>query len=307
MQNKIRLDQLVFELGYFDSKEKARSAIMQGCIKIAGKLIDKAGHQINSEKFYTELDANPSYIEVDDKLQKYVSRGAFKLEAAFKTFDLDFHEAIVLDVGASTGGFTDFTLQHGAKKVLALDVGKGQLHYKLQHDSRVLNLEGINFRNFSLGDLIRVLDGVSLEEKTKDDKEHFIAAESNHSHRLDFIVSDLSFISLTKVADRILEIAKHFNPRIILLLKPQFEASKEIADKFRGIITDEKIRDKIIKDLLEKLSKSGLQLKQMIESPIKGTKGNVEYLAEFGVGILYTKAFQNSDSVISPLPEPSET
>lgn len=283
MQNKIRLDQLVFELGYFDSKEKARSAIMQGCIKIAGKLIDKAGHQINSEKFYTELDANPSYIEVDDKLQKYVSRGAFKLEAAFKTFDLDFHEAIILDVGASTGGFTDFTLQHGAKKVLALDVGKGQLHYKLQHDSRVVNLEGINFRNFSLEDLITVLNSVSPEEKTKDDKEHFITAESNYSHRLDFIVSDLSFISLTKVADRFLEIAKHFNPRIILLLKPQFEASKEIADKFRGIITDEKIRDEIIQDLLEKLSKSGLQLKQMIESPIKGTKGNVEYLAEFGV------------------------
>jgi len=286
LQNKIRLDQLIFELGYFDSKEKARSAIMQGCIKIAGKLIDKAGHQINSEKFYTELDANHSYIEVDDKLQKYVSRGAFKLEAAFKTFDLDFHEAIVLDVGASTGGFTDFTLQHGAKKVLALDVGKGQLHYKLQHDSRVVNLEGINFRNFSLEDLIRVLDGVSLEEKIKDDKEHFIIAELNHSYRLDFIVSDLSFISLTKVSDRILEIAKHFNPRIILLLKPQFEASKEIADKFRGIITDEKIRDEIIKDLLEKLSESGLQLKQMVESPIKGTKGNVEYLAEFRVAEL---------------------
>ena len=284
MQNKIRLDQLIFELGYFDSKEKARSAIMQGCIKIAGKLIDKAGHQINSEKFYTELDTNPSYIEVDDKLQKYVSRGAFKLEAAFKTFNLDFQEAIVLDVGASTGGFTDFTLQHGAKKVLALDVGKGQLHYKLQHDSRVVNLEGLNFRNFSLEDLIKVLNSVSLEEKTKDDKKTFIITESNHSHRLDFIVSDLSFISLTKVTDRILEIAKHFNPRIILLLKPQFEASKEIADKFRGIITDEKIRNEIIKDLLEKLSRSGLLLKKIIESPIKGTKGNVEYLAEFGVG-----------------------
>lgn len=279
MQNKIRLDQLIFELGYFDSKEKARSAIMQGCIKIAGKLIDKAGHQINSEKFYTELDTNPSYIEVDDKLQKYVSRGAFKLEAAFKTFNLDFQEAIVLDVGASTGGFTDFTLQHGAKKVLALDVGKGQLHYKLQHDSRVVNLEGINFRNFSLEDLITVLDGVSLEDDKNAENKTI-----DQSRKLDFIVSDLSFISLTKVADRILEIAKHFNPRIILLLKPQFEASKEIADKFRGIITDEKIRNKIIKDLLEKLSRSGLQLKEIIESPIKGTKGNVEYLAEFGVG-----------------------
>lgn len=281
MQNKIRLDQLIFELGYFDSKEKARSAIMQGCIKIAGKLIDKAGHQINSEKFYTELDANPSYIEVDDKLQKYVSRGAFKLEAAFKTFDLDFHEAIVLDVGASTGGFTDFTLQHGAKKVLALDVGKGQLHYKLQHDSRVVNLEGINFRNFSLEDLIKVLESVSSEDDKNAENKTI-----DQSRKLDFIVSDLSFISLTKVADRILEIAKYFNPRIILLLKPQFEASKEIADKFRGIITDEKIRDEIIKDLLEKLSKSGLQLKERIESPIKGTKGNVEYLAEFELGEL---------------------
>jgi 23S rRNA (cytidine1920-2'-O)/16S rRNA (cytidine1409-2'-O)-methyltransferase len=293
LQNKIRLDQLIFELGYFDSKEKARSAIMQGCIKIAGKLIDKAGHQINSEKFYTELDANPSYIEVDDKLQKYVSRGAFKLEAAFKTFNLDFQEAIVLDVGASTGGFTDFTLQHGAKKVLALDVGKGQLHYKLQHDSRVVNLEGLNFRNFSLEDLIKVLNSVSLE----DDKN----AENKTIHRsqnLDFIVSDLSFISLTKVADRFLEIAKHFNPRIILLLKPQFEASKEIADKFRGIITDEKIRDEIIKDLLETLSKSGLQLKQMIESPIKGTKGNVEYLAEFGVGELCLRAIHKVTAYI---------
>jgi 23S rRNA (cytidine1920-2'-O)/16S rRNA (cytidine1409-2'-O)-methyltransferase len=285
LQNKIRLDQLIFELGYFDSKEKARSAIMQGCIKIAGKLIDKAGHQINSEKFYTELDANPSYIEVDDKLQKYVSRGAFKLEAAFKTFDLDFQEAIVLDVGASTGGFTDFTLQHGAKKVLALDVGKGQLHYKLQHDSRVVNLEGINFRNFNVEDLIRVLDSILLEDAMKAEDEKNAENKTIHrSQKLDFIVSDLSFISLTKVADRFLEIAKHFNPRIILLLKPQFEASKEIADKFKGIITDEKIRDEIIKDLLDKLSKSGLQLKEMIESPIKGTKGNVEYLAEFGVG-----------------------
>ncbi len=262
---------------------------MQGCIKIAGKLIDKAGHQINSEKFYTELDANPSYIEVDDKLQRYVSRGAFKLEAAFKTFNLDFHEAIVLDVGASTGGFTDFTLQHGAKKVLALDVGKGQLHYKLQHDSRVVNLEGINFRNFSLEDLITVLDGVSLEDDKNAENKTI-----DQSRKLDFIVSDLSFISLTKVADRILEIAKHFNPRIILLLKPQFEASKEIADKFRGIITDEKIRDEIIKDLLEKLSKPGLQLKQMIESPIKGTKGNVEYLAEFEVGEKYSEETESS-------------
>lgn len=276
MQNKIRLDQLIFELGYFDSKEKARSAIMQGCIKIAGKLIDKAGHQINREKFYAELDLNPAYIEVDDKLQKYVSRGAFKLEAAFKVFNLDFQEAVVLDIGASTGGFTDFALQHGARKVLALDVGKGQLHYKLQKDSRVLNLEGINFRNFSLEDLLTVLRANDLESAEGLQKA---------SPRLDYMVSDLSFISLTKVSERIMELAKYFNPvpRIVLLLKPQFEASKEIADKFKGIITDDKLRESIVEDLLEKLSVSGLELKQMIESPIKGTKGNVEYLAEFEI------------------------
>lgn len=274
MQNKIRLDQLIFELGYFDSKERARSAIMQGCIKIDGKLIDKAGYQINKEKFYAELELNPTHLEVDDKLQKYVSRGAFKLEAAFKVFNLDFQDAVVLDIGASTGGFTDFALQHGANKVLALDVGKGQLHYKLQNDPRVINLEAVNFRNFSVEDLLKVLGTVL---------------------KLDYMVSDLSFISLTKVAERILEIARYFSildpdtkavlksPRIILLLKPQFEASKEIADKFKGVITDDKLRESIINDLLERLSGAGLQLKQIIESPIKGTKGNVEYLAEFGI------------------------
>jgi len=273
LSNKIRLDQLIYELGYFDSKEKARSAIMQGCIKIAGKLIDKAGYQINSEKFYAELDLNPKYIEVDDKLQKYVSRGAFKLEAAFKAFNLDFNDTVVLDIGASTGGFTDFSLQHGAKKVLALDVGKGQLHYKLQKDNRVLNLEGLNFRNFSLEDLLASLVNIENTE----------TRALQHLPKLDFIVSDLSFISLTKVAERIVELAKHFKPapRIILLLKPQFEASKEIADKFKGVISDAALRDEIIDELIEKLSEQGLYLKEKIASPIKGTKGNQEYLAEF--------------------------
>jgi len=289
LQNKIRLDQLVFELGYFDSKEKARSAIMQGCIKIAGKLVDKAGYQINKEKFYTELEFNPAYIEVDDKLQKYVSRGAFKLEAAFKVFNLNFQDAVVLDIGASTGGFTDFALQHGARKVLALDVGKGQLHYKLQNDPRVINLEAVNFRNFSVEDLLKVL------EMESEDFQQDSSLNQGTVLKLDYMVSDLSFISLTKVAERILEIAGYFSvldsatkaiiksPRIILLLKPQFEASKEIADKFKGVITDDKLRQDIIDDLLQKLSESGLHLKQIIESPIKGTKGNVEYLAEFGL------------------------
>ena len=268
-----RLDKVLIDRKLVSSRVRAQQIIEESGVLVNGKLITKTGKSVPED----------AEIQLISEEIPWVSKGALKLLAAIEHWKISCRDKSFIDLGASTGGFTDFTLQHGAKKVLALDVGKGQLHYKLQHDSRVVNLEGINFRNFSLEDLIRVLDDVSLEKKTKDYKEHFMAAESNYSHRLDFIVSDLSFISLTKVADKILEIAKHFNPRIVLLLKPQFEASKEIADKFRGIITDEKIRDEIIKDLLEKLSMSGLQLKEMIESPIKGTKGNVEYLAEFGV------------------------
>ncbi|NQY81325.1 MAG: TlyA family RNA methyltransferase [Candidatus Caenarcaniphilales bacterium] len=266
MQEKVRLDQLILDLGYFDSREKARSAIMQGCIYIDGKKLDKAGHQINLKKFYEKLDENSEYLKVDDKLQRYVSRGAFKLEAAYKEFQLDFTDAVVFDIGASTGGFTDFSLQHGAKKALALDVGKAQLHYKLHRDDRVVNLEGLNFRNFTVEDLERVLEEQDLE-------------------RLDYMVSDLSFISLTKVADRMVELAKLFDPspRIVLLLKPQFEAEKSIIDKCKGIIRDDKVRDEIITQLIIDLENLSLKLKNKVECPVKGTKGNVEYLAEFEV------------------------
>lgn len=264
VQEKVRLDQLILDLGYFDSREKARSAIMQGCIYIDGNKLDKAGHQINLKKFYEKLDQNSEYLKVDDKLQRYVSRGAFKLEAAFKEFNLNFIDAVVFDIGASTGGFTDFSLQHGAKKALALDVGKAQLHYKLQQDKRVVNLEGINFRNFTVNDLERILQEQDLK-------------------RVDYLVSDLSFISLTKVAARIVELAKLFNPapRIVLLLKPQFEAEKAIIDKCKGIIRDDKLRDEIITQLLRDLEKLGLKLKNKVECPVKGTKGNIEYLVEF--------------------------
>ncbi|MCH2228004.1 MAG: TlyA family RNA methyltransferase [Candidatus Caenarcaniphilales bacterium] len=266
MQEKVRLDQLILDLGYFDSREKARSAIMQGCIYIHGKKIDKAGHQINLKKFYEKLDENSEYLKVDDKLQGYVSRGAFKLEAAYKEFQLDFTDTVVFDIGASTGGFTDFSLQHGARKALALDVGKAQLHFKLQQDDRVINLEGLNFRNFTIEDLERVLEEHNLKQ-------------------IDYIVSDLSFISLTKVAERIVELAKLFNPfpRIILLLKPQFEAEKRIIDKCKGIIRDDEVRDKIVSKLIINLEDLGLKLKTKVECPVKGTKGNVEYLAEFQV------------------------
>lgn len=264
MQEKVRLDQLILDLGYFDSREKARSAIMQGCIFIDGKKIDKAGHQINLKKFYEKLDENTAYLKVDDKLQRYVSRGAFKLEAAYKEFNLDFTDTVVFDIGASTGGFTDFSLQHGAKKVLALDVGKAQLHYKLQQDERVINLEGVNFRNFTIEDLQGVLNENELE-------------------KIDYMVSDLSFISLTKVAERIVELARLFNPfpRIVLLLKPQFEAEKNIIDKCKGIIRDDKVREEIVSKLIIDLEDLGLKLKNKVECLVKGTKGNVEFLAEF--------------------------
>ena len=262
----IRLDQLILDLGYFDSREKARSAIMQACIHIDKKKIDKPGHQIKLKKFYEAIEQNPKYLEVDDSMQRYVSRGAFKLEAAYKEFDLDFNEAVVFDIGSSTGGFTDFALQHGAKKVLALDVGKAQLHYKLQQDSRVINLEGVNIRNFTKLNLQEILTQEKLSS-------------------IDFIVSDLSFISLTKVAEKMIELSElaSDNLRIVLLLKPQFEADKKLIDKCKGIIRDAAIRDEIIDRLILDLEELGLLLKSKIESPVKGTKGNIEYLAEFSI------------------------
>ncbi len=263
--SKVRLDKLLVDLGYFDSGEKARTCIMMNGVTIAGKLCNKAGEQINSEKFFIQLDQNPDYLKVDDKLLPYVSRGAFKLQAAHQAWGLDFKNKVVLDIGASTGGFTDYALQNGAEKVIALDVGKGQLHYKLQQDPRVINLEGVNFR-----ELLSLQAAVGSEAIPL---------------KIDMIVIDVSFISLITILEKLKSLISDTQSpdysvalQIIALIKPQFEAGKEIMDKCQGVIKDENIRKQVLDRVLEQITNLGYSNQGLIESSIKGAKGNVEYL-----------------------------
>ena len=253
---KIRLDALLVELGFFESGEKARTCIMSNGVSIAGALMSKPGKAINADTFYKEFEGNPEYISVEDKMAQFVSRGAFKLKAAAESFNIDFKDRLVLDIGASTGGFTDFALQHGAKQVIALDVGKGQLHYKLQQDSRVINLEGTNFRDWA-----------------------GLVAGEQISSRVDIVVTDVSFISLVKILEKLKELPCSDKLEIIALIKPQFEAGKEIMDKCQGVIRDEKVREETLNKTLIKIEELGYKRQGLIDSPIKGAKGNHEYLA----------------------------
>lgn len=285
---KYRLDNLLTELGFFESREKARTAIMSNYIKLGGKLLNKAGDQINLGKYSKEflkeqnleinLEENDlkelpiefieflkSKFQVDDKSCPYVSRGAYKLKAAAENFNLDFNGKIILDIGASTGGFSDFALQSGAKKVIAVDVGKGQLDYKLRDNPQILNIEGQNFRHIEFEQLKLGTD-----------------------EQIDIVVSDLSFISIVKVLDKLKELISksqgskpEIGTQFIFLIKPQFEAGKEIIDKCKGVIKDEKIRNEVKDQTIEQIEAKGFKLQELTESPITGAKGNIEFLAYF--------------------------
>lgn len=256
---KKRLDQILVEEAYYDSREKARTAIMSGYVKVAKQPQTKAGTMINLKK----LEEDPNYIEVEDRSCPYVSRGAYKLEKAVQDFGIDLKDKLVLDIGSSTGGFTDYSLQHGARKVLAIDVGKAQLDYKLRSDKRVFSLEGKNFKELKAEEL-------ELEE----------------SEKIDLVVADLSFISIIKILDNlktILESTGSLSAKMVFLIKPQFEAGKEIADKFKGVISDEKIRQEILDETLKQIQDKGLKAEGLAESPIKGAKGNIEFLGYFSL------------------------
>ncbi len=248
---------------------------MMNGVSIAGKLLNKAGEQINEEKFYAELELNPEYIKVDDKLLPYVSRGAFKLKAAHEAWGLDFKDKLILDIGASTGGFTDYALQSGAARVIALDVGKGQLHYKLQQDPRVINLEGVNFKAVeSLPSLMEISSVIARRAQPD------VAIQS-----LGLVVIDVSFISLITILEKLKFLIVDPVPvQIIALIKPQFEAGKEIMDKCQGVIKDEAVRKSVLDRVLGQIDELGYKRQGLIESPIKGAKGNVEYLVKVKLG-----------------------
>lgn len=251
---KKRLDLILFEKGFFDTKNSASVNILAGNVKIDDKIITKAGQLYDEDKLFDTN--NPMKIEINSI--PYVSRGGLKLEGAIKAFNIDLKDKICIDMGASTGGFTDCMLQFGAKKVYALDCGYNQLAWKLRQDDRVIAKEKINIKICSFEDV--------FDKKTMPKEE-----------MPEFLSMDLSFISIKKV----LENCKNFisdNASCVLLIKPQFEAKREEIDK-GGVIKSESIRQKIITDVKEYIENTGFETLGLIESPIKGQKSkNTEYL-----------------------------
>lgn len=233
MSNKIRLDQLLVERGLADSRTKAQALIMAGQVRADGKILTKPGVLLNTN----------SELQVIEGL-RYVSRGGLKLESVSGELGLDFSGKTVVDVGASTGGFTDYALQNGAVKVYAVDVGKAQLDPKLRHDSRVVVMEQTDVRR------------TGLPEK------------------VDLALIDVSFISLTKVLPRITELIKP-SGYIVAMAKPQFEADKPTADRYKGVIKDPEVRSKILADLEQHL-KLNFEVIESADSGQAGAKGNLE-------------------------------
>ena len=240
---KKRLDVLLVERGLFESREKAKTAIMAGEITVDGQVFDKPGMSVAEDA---------EIIHMGDKCP-YVSRGGYKLEKALESFEIDLDGAICMDIGASTGGFTDCMLQNGAKKVYAIDVGYGQLDYRLRTDQRVVNIEKCNFRNF------------------QDDPEHPIIVDE-----MDFASIDVSFISLKHIFPKCAEFLKE-GGRVCALIKPQFEAGREQVGK-KGIVKNPKVHVEVISNVLDYASESGLAFGGLDFSPVQGAKGNIEYL-----------------------------
>ena len=243
LKNKMRLDEYLVENEYFENLEIAKRQIMVGNIIVNEQKVDKPGEIISLDKIKS--------IRIKEKDIPYVSRGGLKLEKAIKVFELDFKDKIVLDIGASTGGFTDCSLQNGAKFVYAIDVGTNQLDWKLRNDSRVKSIENKHIND--------------LEKKDLQDD-------------IDIIVMDISFISIKKVLYKIKEFLKD-NGFAIFLIKPQFEAER--SEICKGIVDDFSVHKRIINEVVEEAKIYQLFLENLTVSPIKGTKGNTEYLAKF--------------------------
>ena len=246
---KKRLDLILCEKGYFSTREKAKREIMAGNVIINEHAVAKAGTMFKEEDIKS--------IRIKEKLA-YVSRGGLKLEGAIKRFDIDFKDKIVLDIGASTGGFTDCSLQHGASFVYSIDVGTNQLDYTLRQNEKVLSIENMH-----------------INKVTKDMLVIGLA---------DIVVADVSFISLTKIVDYVYLLSKS-DAQAVLLIKPQFEVGREYIGK-NGIVRDKDAHDMAIKKVVNCFLDKGFNILGVETSPIKGTKGNVEYL-------LYVRKEQN--------------
>ncbi len=265
---KERLDKYLTDLGYFETKSKASAAILAGNVKINDEYITKAGFQINIEKEY----------DIVVKSMPYVSRGGFKLKKALDTFPVIVKDRICFDAGASTGGFTDCLLQNGAKFVYAADVGYGQLDWKIRSDKRVKTIEKTNLKICNFSDIYEENEPVA-----------------------DLLVSDLSFISLTKVLDNLKKLLHPQTHEMICLIKPQFEAGKENVEK-GGVVRDPKIHKEVIQNVVDFAKTLEYKIKGLTYSSIKGPSGNIEYLIwlstenieeEFNIENTVKDAFKN--------------
>ena len=239
MANKTRLDVLLVERGYIETRQKAQATIMSGLVFVKGQRVDKPGTAV----------PNDAEIEVRGSALKYVSRGGLKLEKAMATFPIDLTNTICGDIGASTGGFTDCMLQNGASKVYSVDVGYGQLAWKLREDPRVVCMERTNARYLT-------------HEQVPDE--------------LDFASVDVSFISLKLILPALCGLLKE-GGHVACLVKPQFEAGKEKVGK-KGVVRDPAVHLEVLENFLVHAKESGFTVLGLTYSPIRGPEGNIEYL-----------------------------
>ncbi|MCR4655743.1 MAG: TlyA family RNA methyltransferase [Lachnospiraceae bacterium] len=237
---KNRLDVILVNKGYAPSRDKAKAIIMSGNVFVKGQREDKAGAVFEEEGIE---------LFVKEGTLKYVSRGGLKLEKAFEVFDISVNGIVCMDIGASTGGFTDVMLKNGAKRVYSIDVGHGQLDYRLRTDDRVICMERTNFRYIKPGD---------IPEKTG------------------FACCDVSFISLSKILPAAFPLLKD-GARMVCLIKPQFEAGREKVGK-KGVVKDPLVHKEVIGNVLNEALAAGFSIEALSFSPIKGPEGNIEYL-----------------------------
>lgn len=234
----MRLDVYLVNSGLQDSRERAKQAILSKQVFVNGKVVDSPAHKVDgSEK-----------ITFGEDILTYVSRGALKLKKAIEVFDVDFKNRYVLDIGSSTGGFTEVSLEAGASHVIALDVGTNILHSKLRDNPNITIMENTDFRE----------------------------VESEKINKANLIVTDVSFISLKHIFPKIKQVFK--NIEIIALFKPQFECGEAVAKKFKGVIKDKSIHKSLLNDFVYYIHELGYHLSDLDYSPITGKEGNIEYL-----------------------------
>ncbi len=252
MSNKTRLDVLLVERGLQESRQRAQATIMSGLVFVNQQRVDKPGTAVS----------NDAVVEIRGNTLQYVSRGGLKLEKAMATFPIDLHGSICGDIGASTGGFTDCMLQNGAERVYSVDVGYGQLAWKLRSDPRVICLERTNARYLT-------------HEQIPDE--------------LDFASIDVSFISLKLILPAVCGVLKE-NGHVACLIKPQFEAGKEKVGK-KGVVRDPAVHLEVLQSFLIHAKESDFTVLGITYSPIRGPEGNIEYLGYLEKGTLPERKF----------------